>query len=294
MIVKSGFTPIVAQTKSAPGVGRRREWDWNRLLRHAYIVFALALAGVIVSGHGPNGMDARAYWLSNLDQLYSLGSGHDDAFLYSPAVAQLVAPLTNLPWGVFLALVTTANLAALWYLLGPWAFPFLLLPYVSVELLMANINLLIAAAIVAGFRRPYLWAFVLLTKVTPGLGLLWFLVRGERRSLGIALGATLGVMAVSAVVAPHLWAEWFGFLLTASQPATSGPDAPWEPPVPIPLLVRLPIAAAIVIYGALANRPQCVPIAAAIAQPVIWGWAVLLGALPLVDWSRIRSGLRRA
>ena len=43
-------------------------------------------------------------------------------------------------------------------------------------------------AIVLGFRWPFTWAFVLLTKVTPGVGLLWFAVRREWRSLAIALG----------------------------------------------------------------------------------------------------------
>jgi len=245
------------------------------------------MSAVTISGHGQTGMDGRAYWLSDLSHLYGLGSSHDDAFLYSPAFAELVAPLTNLPWAWFLALLTMANLAALWYLLGPWALPMLLFPVVSLELLMANINLLITVAIVAGFRRPYLWGFVVLTKVTPGVGLLWFLVRREWRSLGIALGATLAVVAISAVIAPLLWAEWFGFIATASQPITSGPDVPWEPPVAVPLLVRLPIAAIIIVYGALTDRPQCVPIGAAVAQPVIWGWTIALGALPLMDWHRI-------
>ena len=282
------MVPMVppGNVKNAPlvGAGRFADWDWPRLLRHAYVAFALALAAVIISGHGQNGIDGRAYWLSDLSHLYGLGSGHDNAFLYSPAFAQFIAPVTALPWGVFLALLTSANLAALWYLLGPWAFPFLLVPYVAIELLMANINLMLAAAIVAGFRRPYLWSFVLLTKVTPGIGLLWFAVRREWRGLGIALGATLAVMAASALIAPHLWAEWFGFLVKGSQPATSGPDASWEPPFPVPLLVRLPIAAVVVTFGALTNRPQCVPIAAAIAQPVIWGWTIALGALALIDW----------
>ncbi len=45
-----------------------------------------------------------------------------------------------------------------------------------------------AAAIALGFRYPATWAFVLLAKVTPGIGLLWFLVRREWRNLAIALG----------------------------------------------------------------------------------------------------------
>ena len=68
---------------------------------------------------------------------------------------------------------------------------------VSQEILIGNIHLLLAAAIVLGFRWPGTWAFVLLTKVTPGVGLLWFAVRREWRSLGIALGATAAIVAVS-------------------------------------------------------------------------------------------------
>ena len=47
-----------------------------------------------------------------------------------------------------------------------------------------------ALAIVWGFRHPWTWSFVLLTKVTPAVGLLWFVVRREWRNLGIALGAS--------------------------------------------------------------------------------------------------------
>ena len=52
----------------------------------------------------------------------------------------------------------------------------------TVELAGGNISLLLAVAIVVGFRWPAAWAFVLLTKVTPGIGLLWFVVRREWRS----------------------------------------------------------------------------------------------------------------
>ena len=58
------------------------------------------------------------------------------------------------------------------------------------EIAGGNISLLLALAIVAGFSRPWTWAFVILTKITPGIGLLWFALRREWRSLAIALGAT--------------------------------------------------------------------------------------------------------
>lgn len=273
------------------GLDGFRTWDWDRLLRHSYVVFTLVTAAVIAAGssYSPSGLDGRAYWLSDLEHLYTRGPGNDLAFLYSPAFAQLVAPFTGLPWSIFLAALTTASLAALWYLLGPWALPALFLFPVSLELLGANINLLLAAAIVAGFRHPWAWSLVLLTKVTPGIGLVWFAVRREWGSLAIAFGWTTAIVAASALVAPQLWAEWFEFLLTTARESPRGPIQPF----PVPLIWRLPVAAAVVVYGALTDRPQTVPVAAAIAQPVIWGWTIALGAVPLVDWRQITDRTRR-
>ena len=55
------------------------------------------------------------------------------------------------------------------------------------ELAGGNIHLLLAAAIVLGFRWPWTWSLVLLTKITPGIGLLWFVVRRSGGNLAIAL-----------------------------------------------------------------------------------------------------------
>ena len=74
-------------------------------------------------------------------------------------------------------------------------------PPVALELYHGNIHLWIAAAIALGFRYPWTWGFVLLTKVTPGVGLLWFAVRREWRALGIALGVTGAIVAVSLLLA---------------------------------------------------------------------------------------------
>ena len=45
---------------------------------------------------------------------------------------------------------------------------------------------------------------------------------------------------------------------------------PDQPQIAIPLLLRLPVAAAIVIWGALTDRKWTVPLAAALAMPVLW------------------------
>ena len=73
---------------------------------------------------------------------------------------------------------------------------------------MGNIHLLLGLAIVAGTRWPALWAFPLLTKITPGIGLIWFAARREWRNLAIALVATVVVVGVSYVLAPWLWADF--------------------------------------------------------------------------------------
>jgi hypothetical protein len=93
-------------------------------------------------------------------------------------------------------------------------------------------------AIALGFRYPATWAFVLRAKDTPGVGLLWFLVRREWRSLGIALGVTAALVAVSLVFDLRLWQEW-----VEKQVVASVGQPPDQPQIDIPLLLRLPAAA---------------------------------------------------
>ena len=76
-----------------------------------------------------------------------------------------------MPWQVFLAIWLALLLVTLAWLTGP----LLLLPAVvllGIEIQYGNIHLFMAAAIVLGFRLSWTWALPLLTKVTPGVGLL--------------------------------------------------------------------------------------------------------------------------
>jgi hypothetical protein len=136
---------------------------------------------------------------------------------------------------------------------------------------------LMGAAIVAGFRYPAAWSLILLTKVTPGIGLLWFAVRREWRNLAIALGATAAVSLASAFVAPEMWRQWLDFLTSTGGPQTNVIT------VGVPLPVRLVVAAAVVVFGARTDRRWTVPVAAAIALPVLWlnGFAIMAAVLPL-------------
>ena len=121
-------------------------------------------------------------------------------------------------------------------------------PPVAMELYHGNVHLLIAAAIVLGFRHPWTWSFVLLTKPTAGVGLLWFATRREWRQLGIAFGATAVIVGISFLIAPTMWSDWVGYLVTN---ASVAPGGAW---VPVPLWVRVPVAAALVIWGARTDR----------------------------------------
>ena len=157
------------------------------------------------------------------------------AYVYSPAFLQLVSPLQHLPWLAFVGVWTALLMLAVRYLTGPRLFIVGVL-LASAELAGGNISLLLAVAIVLGFRWPAAWALILLTKVSPGIGLIWFAVRREWRNLAIALGATVIVVATSAAIMPWAWVDWIGVLTHVA-----GRDGTWAA-VPIPFLVRLPFA----------------------------------------------------
>jgi hypothetical protein len=239
--------------------------------------FALIIVTSIVHSVG---YDAYSYWSIDFADLYDRALGSNfavGAFRYAPPIAFLFGPFGALPWWLFLWLWEALMLALVAWLGGRWALVLLALPPVALELYHGNVHLLIAAAIVLGLRYPAAWSFVLLTKVTPGIGLLWFAVRREWRSLAIALGATAAVSAAAFVVAPHYWREWLDSIL-------SNLNEPQFYSVPPPAPIRLPIAALIVIWGARTDRPWTVAVAATLGLPIIWphGLCVLAAAIPFL------------
>jgi hypothetical protein len=177
------------------------------------------------------------------------------------------------------------------YLVGPrWAAAVLLIPIPPLwqDLLTGNIHLILAAIVVAGFRHPAAWSLVLLTKVTPGVGLAWFAVRREWRALMLAMSATVTLVVISVLIAPQLWAEWISLLLGN---AASTPQGLF---VPIPLALRVLIGLGLVVWGARAGQRWTVPAAAFLSLPIIWlfdGFALLAGVAGEVY--RRRSGVEK-
>lgn len=260
------------------------------------LVVAIAGWALIVTFAEPwgrlwgTGQDARCYYQATLADPY-LHSGWNDpiAYVYSPAFLQLVSPLTALPWQAFMAAWTAILIGAARFLTGPRLLAAgLLFPFTAMEIAGGNVSLLLAVAIVVGFRWPAAWALVLLTKITPGIGLLWFAVRGEWRQLAIVAAATAAIAALSWLTLPDAWPRWFDVIL-----ANAGKGGTWAS-VPVPLWIRLPIAAVVVVWGARTDRAWTVPVAAMLALPALWygGISMLLAVIPfLPEGGRVRRWL---
>jgi hypothetical protein len=250
---------------------------FGRPLRDALVLVGIgrALVYVVVQGIHPwefLGIDARAYWTVDLAHPYlRSGVGDVSTYLYSPAFAQLLAPFSLLPFWVFFAAWTAVSAVLLAWLVRPWPWvvPMLVLP-IGYELCVGNVHFLLAAALVVGLRAPAAWAFPLLTKITPGVGALWFLARARWRAFAMAAGATALAVGISVVLSPSAWVDWIAFLLASPGRTDLLPE-------------RVALAAALVVAGARTNRPWVVPVAAWLALPVIWvnSWVLLLAVIRL-------------
>jgi hypothetical protein len=241
--------------------------------------------------------DLHAYWITRDGVDYAARSpGPAGTYLYSPAFAQLIRPLTILPLPVFAAIWTSIGAGLLLWLTGRRVLWFAVLPPVLLTLVQGQLDLAYAVVAVVGLRWPAAWALPLLTKVTPGIGVVWFLVRREWRSLAIAVGATAVIVVVSFVLDPGAWSGWVSLLLRTQGPV-SDPNLVY---VPIPLFVRAPFALLTIVWGAWTNRRWTIPVAMVLAMPILWlnGPTILVAIWPMVAagadspagrWLRSRS-----
>ena len=255
----------------------------RRLAVDAFVVVGLTLVILRLLDVNPWTLpilDLHAYWATR-DGISYAGSNPFliGAYLYAPAFAQVIGPLTALPFPVFAATWTLLSLAVYVWLVGRWALPVLFSVAVGLELFLGQIDIFLAAAIVVGFRYPVAWAFPLLTKVAPGVGLIWFVVRKEWRNLAIAITATVGIAALSAAFAPEAWRGWFD-LLRRSVAERQTIDGAY---LFIPIWLRLPVAAALIAWGARTSRYWTVPVGVLLAMPILWVnvFVLLIAIIPL-------------
>jgi hypothetical protein len=85
---------------------------------------------------------------------------------------------------------------------------------------------------------------------------------------------------ISVLLSPQAWLDWVDFL-RASAGDSSGLVYLSPFAVPFPLVLRVPLALAVVVFAARTDRPWLVPVSMLLASPVIgWGSFALLAAIP--------------
>lgn len=240
----------------------------ERLPRDVLWILAFSCVGwsaVIVILFGL-GYDSHAYWQAvRGDSLYGSSPTEQDAYLYSPAFAQVIWPLAQLPFPAFCVIFTVAPAVAFWWLLLPLprrlAVPCWLMT--TPEIVTGNIFWLLALAAVWGMTRAGWWVAVAFTKITPFLGPVWFLVRRQWRELATCLAFAMLVGAASWAIDPDAWRDWTTFLID-NRGGSQGPIGDL-----LPLFVRVPVALLLVGWAAASDKAWVVPIAMVVATPVL-------------------------
>lgn len=235
-----------------------------------YVLFAWLM--LIVPGtpgfRSVVGFDSFAYWNVDPFHPYVGPLGGLGSFTYSPAFALAVSPTHVLSFAEFFVLWDSFLIVNLVWLTRRMALVWLVFLPVSLELYHGNVHLLLATVCVLGFEYPALWSIGILTKITPGVSLLWFVARREWRSLAVALAATAAISLVSFVIAPGAWWDWLKFLEVSSANG-AGSNYLFDSYMPS-LWLRVIGAAILVVWGARTDRRWVVPVATCIAMPVFW------------------------
>jgi hypothetical protein len=250
-------------------------------------VIVMAMIGLVLAiftlTSGTQSSDTFLYSraaLSPGEYLGIWGTNDQSWFVYPPPLLQVFRALLLVGYPVAVLIWLTGSgfamgLGARWYAVAAMAIGAIAiglhlwtLAQPFYQLLIGNVQVWILAAVVLGLRYPALWAIPLLTKIGPGIGILWFVFRGEWRNLGIALLATGLIAGASFVVDPGLWSRWLEFSV-----ANVGT------PSPLPMIgyapLRFALAVVLIAWGARTGRPWTVPIACGIASFALYEWSFL-------------------
>ena len=192
---------------------------------------------------------------------------------YAPPLVVLFAAFTYLPpwalWVIFAAL----DFAGLRYLAGSWRRVGWagLVPVTAFQLASGNPNFAIVAACLAASSAPAVAAVAALAKVGPAAAIP---LSGWRPALAVVAVAALVTLPWLA-----LWPAWVAYLIAAPH------DPGW--PVVVPVLLRLPLVAALV----LIRKPWSRALAGALAIPgfyIVTLWATIILAARLLLDARFR------
>jgi hypothetical protein len=256
------YRTLIRVGQVVAGIGLLAFWLWALLVQPD-------------PGGKPFGVDAYPYWSVPLADPYSgPEAGLPGAYLYSPAFLHAITPLRLLPWEWFIGIWIAAELVALAWLVTPLgALAVLAFPPIFSEVLIGNVHVFLAVALVLSIRFPAAWLLALLTKPTLGVGMAYHAARGAWRSLAIALGVAAAVVLVSFAIGPDLWFAW----VERIRGAEGRGGLAWT----VFLVVRLVLAFGLAWYAGWRRRPAYLPLAAYLALPIPWleGLA-LLTAVP--------------
>jgi len=188
-------------------------------------------------------------------------------FYYAPTWAVAFGLVSWLPPTLLHLSLATLALLSLRYMFGSWRRVGYVawFPLVAFELAAGQVNLLVAAAIVAGIRRDVPLAIAgVFAKMGPALALD---PRDWRRALvwtGVGVALTLPWLS--------LWPDWVATLVGTAQEPTLGPQLPVSYPV------RL-VAAAVLLVAI--RRPWARALAGALAVPAFYWISLLLLLAPI-------------
>lgn len=256
---------------------------WRSPLRVGGSAIGVVMLVVFFSVPGP-GFDFYAYWAVDLAEPYRIADGFG-AFHYAPPVIWLAAPFKLLPYDVGYVVWTALMAGLLVWMTRSWALAWCAFPPVASELYHGNIDLLLAAALVVGFRVPAAWVLLPITKVTTGINLIWPVLRRDGRA--IAAVALVGVAVIGAsllIQGIEVWRAWMEHLIVRMGRPEAGGAL-----MDVSLWLRLPIAIGVMVMAAVTNRRWLVPISVVLAMPLLWvhSLAALVAIQPL--W-RSRDG----
>jgi hypothetical protein len=195
-------------------------------------------------------------------------------FFYGPPWAPIFGLFAALPYGLLHVAIIALDVVALWVIAGrSWVRAGLLLwfPLVIGEFASGQLNILCAAAIVEAQRgRTWPLAIMSWAKLWPALALP---LRHWRRFL--VAGLAFGLLALPW---PHLYVDWIQALL-------GNIEDPIAPLVPVPFLLRLPVALGLIAL----QRPWTRALGAMLASPnLYWGQLVVVIA-PVALWIEARA-----
>jgi Glycosyltransferase family 87 len=273
--------------------------DWQRIALVVLAAIGGALLAIVVVLFWQNPGDNYAYWLAAQrlvagEPVYVTGEAAfaPYAYHYTPPLAQVLAPLTLfLPSIAYIIGYRVLEILTVWYLAGRAMLPMLaliaFLP-VAIELRFENVHLFMAVAIVlALWRWPLLFAVAAIVKVSPGLGIVYLVLRRRFRDAAIAVVVGAAICAVSYVLSPNLWQEFLAAI--GDRAGITGNSL-----IPVPYVVRAIAGLVLAVAGGIVGRRRgelllVLAITAANPNLALNGFAVLAAAVPV--WRAGPDGL---